>query len=121
MAGMSLLWRDIRLYPAFQRVDGGKCQFAGYVFSNMYGCQIGERSLFDFVDPSRNAPLRSADRVVGEQEADVLKIHMEQFLLPAVVASSTAQVFNPPPSGGSCNNPRFEVKVQVKVKGRKDF
>ncbi|MFS7944151.1 hypothetical protein Hanom_Chr06g00508701 [Helianthus anomalus] len=33
LAGMSLLWRDSRLYPAFQRVDNG------------------EWSLFDFIDP----------------------------------------------------------------------
>ncbi|MFS7986704.1 hypothetical protein Hanom_Chr11g01013421 [Helianthus anomalus] len=34
MAGMSLLWRNSRLYPAFQRLDEG------------------EWSLFDFVDPT---------------------------------------------------------------------
>ncbi|MFS7918734.1 hypothetical protein Hanom_Chr03g00204581 [Helianthus anomalus] len=59
MAGMSLLWRDIRLYPYFQRDDEGKW------------------SLFDFVDPPQNAALRAADRVIGEQEPDVLKIHLE--------------------------------------------
>ncbi|MFS8007292.1 hypothetical protein Hanom_Chr14g01259271 [Helianthus anomalus] len=48
IAGVSLLWRNSQLYPAFQRVDGG------------------EWSLFDFVDPPRNAVLRSADHVVGE-------------------------------------------------------
>ncbi|KAF5785045.1 hypothetical protein HanXRQr2_Chr10g0423991 [Helianthus annuus] len=79
MAGMSLLRRNSRLYPVFQRVNGG------------------EWSLFDFVDPPRNAALRSADLVVGEQEPDVLKIHIEQFLLPAVPADATAQVSNPPP------------------------
>ncbi|MFS8017727.1 hypothetical protein Hanom_Chr15g01383821 [Helianthus anomalus] len=58
MAGMSLLWRDIRLYPSFQRDDEGKW------------------SLFDFVDPPRNATLRAADRVIGEHEPEVLKIHL---------------------------------------------
>ncbi|MFS8007771.1 hypothetical protein Hanom_Chr14g01264961 [Helianthus anomalus] len=58
MAGMSLLWHDIRLYPSFQRDDEGKW------------------SLFDFVDPPQNAALRAADRVIGEQEPDVLKIHL---------------------------------------------
>ncbi|KAM0050529.1 hypothetical protein Hdeb2414_s0008g00298591 [Helianthus debilis subsp. tardiflorus] len=83
MAGMSLLWRNRRLYPAFQRVDGG------------------ELSLFDFVDPPRYGALRSADHAVGEQEPDVLQIHIEQFLLPAIPADVIAQVSNPPPSGGS--------------------
>ncbi|MFS7918115.1 hypothetical protein Hanom_Chr03g00197071 [Helianthus anomalus] len=63
MAGMSLLWRNSRLYPAFQRLDEGKW------------------SLFDFVHPPRNAALISADRVIGEQEPKVLRIHLEQFLL----------------------------------------
>ncbi|MFS7904558.1 hypothetical protein Hanom_Chr01g00037511 [Helianthus anomalus] len=74
MAGMSLLWRNSRLYPAFQRVDEG------------------EWSLFDFVDPPRNAALMFADRAVGEQESDVLKIHIDQFLLPVVPADLTAYV-----------------------------
>ncbi|KAL9992405.1 hypothetical protein Hdeb2414_s1177g00989371 [Helianthus debilis subsp. tardiflorus] len=83
MAGMSLLWRDIKLYPSFQRDDEGKW------------------SLFDFVDPSRNATLRATDRVIGEQEPDVLKIQLEQFLLPDVSADPTAYTSQPPPSGGS--------------------
>ncbi|MFS7985600.1 hypothetical protein Hanom_Chr11g01000331 [Helianthus anomalus] len=52
MAGMSLLWQDIRLYPSFYRDYGG------------------EWSMFDFVDPPRSAALRAADRVLGEQEPD---------------------------------------------------
>ncbi|MFS8021321.1 hypothetical protein Hanom_Chr16g01426011 [Helianthus anomalus] len=43
MAGMSMLWRDIKLYPSFRRDDEGKW------------------SLFDFVDPPLNAALRVAD------------------------------------------------------------
>ncbi|MFS7943740.1 hypothetical protein Hanom_Chr06g00503771 [Helianthus anomalus] len=39
--------------------------------------------------------------MVGEQEADVLKIHIENYLFPAVPADATAHVSNPPPSGGS--------------------
>ncbi|KAM0036835.1 hypothetical protein Hdeb2414_s0014g00431021 [Helianthus debilis subsp. tardiflorus] len=81
--GMSLLWRDSWLYPAFQRFDNGEC------------------SLFDFIDPPRHADLRSANRMVGEQEAVVLKIYIEHFLLPAIPAGSSAQVANLPPSSGS--------------------
>ncbi|MFS8021915.1 hypothetical protein Hanom_Chr16g01433121 [Helianthus anomalus] len=57
--------------------------------------------LFDFVDPPRNTALRSADRAVGEQESDVLNIHIDQFLLPVVPADATAYVSDPPPNGGS--------------------
>ncbi|MFS7943745.1 hypothetical protein Hanom_Chr06g00503831 [Helianthus anomalus] len=83
LAGISLLWRDSRFYPAFQRFDND------------------EWSLFDFIDPPRHTALRSADRVVGEQEADVLKIHIENYLFPVVPPDATAHVSNPPPSGGS--------------------
>ncbi|KAM0051412.1 hypothetical protein Hdeb2414_s0007g00236181 [Helianthus debilis subsp. tardiflorus] len=83
MAGLSLLWRDIRLYPSFQRDDEGKW------------------SLFDFVDPLRNVALRAADRVIGEQKPDVRKIHLEQFLPPAIPADPTAYISEPPPCGGS--------------------
>ncbi|MFS7978534.1 hypothetical protein Hanom_Chr10g00916591 [Helianthus anomalus] len=82
MAGMSLLWQDIRLYLSFQGDDEGR------------------GSLFDFVNPSRNAALRAVDRVLGEQEPDVLKIHLEQFLLPVVPADPTAYISQPPPSRG---------------------
>ncbi|KAM0027647.1 hypothetical protein Hdeb2414_s0019g00542631 [Helianthus debilis subsp. tardiflorus] len=81
MAGMSLLWYDIRLYPSFQRVDEGKW------------------SLFDFVDPPRNAALRATDRMIREQEPDVLKIHLEQFQLPVVPADPSAYISQPPPVG----------------------
>ncbi|KAJ0715100.1 hypothetical protein HanPI659440_Chr13g0497241 [Helianthus annuus] len=82
MAGMSLLWRDIKLYPSFRRDNEGKW------------------SLFDFVDPPRNATLKAADRVIGEQEPDLLKIHLEQFLLPAVPADPVAYISQPPPPQG---------------------
>ncbi|MFS7948093.1 hypothetical protein Hanom_Chr06g00555911 [Helianthus anomalus] len=51
MAGISLLWRDIRLYPSFRWDDEGVW---------------GKWSLFDFVDPPRNAALRAVDRVTNE-------------------------------------------------------
>ncbi|MFS8032309.1 hypothetical protein Hanom_Chr17g01556061 [Helianthus anomalus] len=101
MAGMSLLWRDIKLYPSFWRGDEGEC------------------SLFDFVDLPRHAALKAADRVLGEQEPDVLKIHLEQFLLPAVPANPAAYMTVPPPSGGG-NVVVIEKKpVRVKITGRK--
>ncbi|MFS8028687.1 hypothetical protein Hanom_Chr16g01513341 [Helianthus anomalus] len=82
MARMSLLWYDIKMYPSFRRDDEG------------------EWSLFDFVDPLRHATLRSADCALNEQEPDVLKIHLEQFLLPAVPADPTAYITVPPPAKG---------------------
>ncbi|KAJ0833689.1 hypothetical protein HanRHA438_Chr16g0735451 [Helianthus annuus] len=102
MAGMSLLWRDIKLYPSFRRDDEG------------------EWSLFDFVDPRRHAALKTADRVIGEQEPDVLKIHLEQVLLPAVPADPAAYVSQPSPSGGSSVS-AVETKktIRVRVTGRK--
>ncbi|MFS7986818.1 hypothetical protein Hanom_Chr11g01014671 [Helianthus anomalus] len=83
MARMSLLWRDIKLYPSFRRADEG------------------EWSLFDFVEPPRHAALKATDRVLGEQEPDILKTHLEQFLLPIVLADPTAYFSQPSPSGGS--------------------
>ncbi|KAF5798164.1 hypothetical protein HanRHA438_Chr07g0300181 [Helianthus annuus] len=102
MAGMSLLWHDIRLYPSFWRDDEGKW------------------SLFDFVDPPRNAALRTADCVIGEQEPNVLKIHLEQFLLPAMPADPIAYISQPPPSGGSSVSAAETKKpTRVKITGRK--
>ncbi|MFS7986749.1 hypothetical protein Hanom_Chr11g01013951 [Helianthus anomalus] len=60
--------------------------------------KTGDWSLFVFVDPPRNAALRSADRVVGEKEASVLSIHADRFLLPATTAGSSAKPVSPPPS-----------------------
>ncbi|MFS7902765.1 hypothetical protein Hanom_Chr01g00015111 [Helianthus anomalus] len=79
MAGMSLLWRDIKQYPSFRRDDEG------------------EWSLFDFVDPPRHTALRVADSVLGEQEPDVLKVHLEQFLLLAEPADPAVYISHPPP------------------------
>ncbi|MFS7913172.1 hypothetical protein Hanom_Chr02g00138701 [Helianthus anomalus] len=101
MAGMSLSWHDIKLYPSFRRDDEG------------------EWSLFDFVDPPRHAALKATNRILGEQEPDVLKIHLEQFLLPTVPADPTAYVTIPPPSGGR-NVVAIEKKpIKVKITGRK--
>ncbi|KAJ0520612.1 hypothetical protein HanIR_Chr10g0461331 [Helianthus annuus] len=102
MTGMSLLWRDSWLYLAFQRVDKG------------------EWSLFDFVDPPRNAALRPADRVIGEQEPDVLRIHLKQFMLPAIPADPSAYVSQPHPGGGSIVSVAETKKpTRVKITGRK--
>ncbi|MFS7888846.1 hypothetical protein Hanom_Chr00s000002g01599871 [Helianthus anomalus] len=102
MAGISLLWCNRRLYPAFQRLDEG------------------EWSLFDFVDPPRNATLMSADHAVGEQEPDVLKILIDQFLLPVIPADLTAYVSQPPPSGGSSVSIAETKKPsRIKITGRK--
>ncbi|MFS7903722.1 hypothetical protein Hanom_Chr01g00027361 [Helianthus anomalus] len=75
MAGMSLLWRDIRLYPSFHRDD---------------------------------------------EEPDILKIHLEQFLVPAVPADPSAYISQSPPSGGSSVSAAEAKKpIRVKVTGRK--
>ncbi|MFS7945189.1 hypothetical protein Hanom_Chr06g00521231 [Helianthus anomalus] len=68
------------------------------------GCTLPFRglmkwSLFDFVDPPRNAALRAADRVIGEQEPNVLKIHLEQLLLPSMPVDPTAYISQTPPAG----------------------
>ncbi|MFS7903508.1 hypothetical protein Hanom_Chr01g00024851 [Helianthus anomalus] len=101
MAGMSLLWRDIKLYPSFRRDDEG------------------EWTLFDFVDPPRHAALKAADRVIGEQEPDVLKIHMEHFLLPSVSADPAVYISQPPPSGGSNVVATEKILTRIRVTGRK--
>ncbi|MFS7993329.1 hypothetical protein Hanom_Chr12g01092781 [Helianthus anomalus] len=70
MAGMSLLWRDIRLYPSFQRDD---------------------------------------------EVSNVLKVHLDQFLLPAIPGDPSAYIFQPPPSGGD-NASVAETKKPIWVK-----
>ncbi|MFS7983793.1 hypothetical protein Hanom_Chr11g00978711 [Helianthus anomalus] len=82
MAGMILLWRDIKQYPSFGRDDEE------------------EWSLFDFVDPPRNLALRAADRMLDDQEPDVLKIHLKQFLLPALPADPAVYLSPPFPHWG---------------------
>ncbi|MFS7918286.1 hypothetical protein Hanom_Chr03g00199201 [Helianthus anomalus] len=57
MAGMSLLWRELKLYPSLRRDD------------------------------------EAVNRVLGEQKPDVLKIHMGQFLLPAVPADPSGYIY----------------------------
>ncbi|MFS7917478.1 hypothetical protein Hanom_Chr03g00189511 [Helianthus anomalus] len=58
-----------------------------------------EWSLFDFVVPLRHLALRAADRVLDEQEPDVLKVHLDQFLLPALPADPVAYI-SPYPQRG---------------------
>ncbi|MFS8004617.1 hypothetical protein Hanom_Chr13g01227921 [Helianthus anomalus] len=63
---------------------------------------------------------KSVDRVVGEQEPDVLKIHLEQFLLPVVPADPTVYISQPPPSGGSSvSAAKTKKPTRVKITGRK--
>ncbi|MFS7914275.1 hypothetical protein Hanom_Chr02g00151481 [Helianthus anomalus] len=57
-------------------------------FKNNMCVYLREWSLFDFVDPPRHLALRVADRVLDDQEPDVLKVHLEQFLLPALPADA---------------------------------
>ncbi|KAJ0587700.1 hypothetical protein HanIR_Chr04g0166191 [Helianthus annuus] len=88
------------------------------------GCILPSRgmmkSLFDFVDPSRNAALKVADRGIVEQEPDVLNIHLEQFLLLAVPADPAAYISKPLPSGGSSVFAAEAKKpIRVRVTGRK--
>ncbi|KAM0056806.1 hypothetical protein Hdeb2414_s0006g00222841 [Helianthus debilis subsp. tardiflorus] len=117
LAGTSLLWRDSRFYPSFHRFDNGKCQIAvsksaSDVYFDMLisWVKTGDWSLFDFVDPPCNATLRSADRVVVEQEASVLKIHIENFLLPAFTVDCSAQLVSPPPNSGIPYKDNWEEK-----------
>ncbi|KAF5809720.1 hypothetical protein HanRHA438_Chr04g0170831 [Helianthus annuus] len=61
-----------------------------------------------------------ADRAVGEQLPDVLKIHIEQFLLPAVPADITGYVSQPPPSGGSSASLEGTKKTyRIRITGKK--
>ncbi|KAJ0902759.1 hypothetical protein HanPSC8_Chr08g0340911 [Helianthus annuus] len=68
----------------------------------------------------KNAALRSANHAIGEQEPDVLKINIEQFLLPAVPADANAYVSQPPPSGGSSVSLAETKKPsRIKITGKK--
>ncbi|KAJ0554071.1 hypothetical protein HanRHA438_Chr08g0357821 [Helianthus annuus] len=95
MAGMSLLWPDMKRYPSFQREDGGMLISPHLV--NMFLTQVfiiifnhvfcaGEWGMFDFIDPPRHLALKPNDRRLDEGEPDVLKVHLEQFLLPTMPA-----------------------------------
>ncbi|KAJ0650972.1 hypothetical protein HanOQP8_Chr15g0556051 [Helianthus annuus] len=101
MAGMSLLWPDIKRYPSFQRDDAG------------------EWGMFDFIDPTRHLALKPADRVLDEGEPDVLKVHLEQFLLPAIPADPTAYI-TPLPSAAITTVSMSEKKpARIKLTGKK--
>ncbi|KAJ0850994.1 hypothetical protein HanPSC8_Chr13g0587201 [Helianthus annuus] len=94
MAGMSLLWRDIRRYPR-------------------------EWSMFDFVNPPRHLALKPADRVLDEGELDVLGMHLEQFILPAVPADPTSYI-SPLPAASTTSVPALEKKTaRIKLTGKK--
>ncbi|MFS7945764.1 hypothetical protein Hanom_Chr06g00527981 [Helianthus anomalus] len=59
------------------------------------------------------------DHVLGQQEPDVLKIHLEDFLLPAMPTDPAAYLSQPPPIGGS-NVAAIEKKpTWISVTGRK--
>ncbi|MFS8028686.1 hypothetical protein Hanom_Chr16g01513331 [Helianthus anomalus] len=58
-------------------------------------------------------------RALNEQEPGVLKIHLEQFLLPAVPADPTAYITVPPPSEGGNVAATEKKTVKVKITGRK--
>ncbi|KAJ0607799.1 hypothetical protein HanLR1_Chr03g0094311 [Helianthus annuus] len=79
----------------------------------------GEWSLFDFVDPPRHLALRAVDRVLDEQEPDVLKVHLEQFLLPVVPVDPVVYVSPLSLSGGSSVAAPEKKPTRVKVTGRK--
>ncbi|MFS7902207.1 hypothetical protein Hanom_Chr01g00008581 [Helianthus anomalus] len=53
------------------------------------------------------------------KEPDVLKIHLEQFLLPAVPANPTAYIIVPSPSGGKNVDSIEKKPIKVKIIGRK--
>ncbi|KAF5784963.1 hypothetical protein HanXRQr2_Chr10g0422991 [Helianthus annuus] len=79
----------------------------------------GKWSLFDFVDPSRHAALRSADRVPGEQEPNVLKVHLEQFCCPLCQRTQLCIYPSLPPSEGSSVAVPEKKPTRIKVTGRK--
>ncbi|KAF5757447.1 hypothetical protein HanXRQr2_Chr17g0826801 [Helianthus annuus] len=63
--------------------------------------------------------MKAADHVLSEKEPDVLKIHLEQFLLPAVPADPAAYVTISPPSGGGSVVAIEKKPVKLKITGRK--
>ncbi|XP_021986507.2 uncharacterized protein LOC110882929 [Helianthus annuus] len=101
MAGMSLLWPDIRRYPSFQREDGG------------------EWGMFDFVDPPRHLALKPNNRKLDEGEPDVLKVHLEQFLLPAM-PTDPLEYIAPLTGMAAATSASSEKKpIRLKLSGRK--
>ncbi|KAJ0611431.1 hypothetical protein HanHA300_Chr01g0015731 [Helianthus annuus] len=101
MAGMSLLWRDIRRYPSFQRDDAG------------------EWSMFDFVDPPRHLVLKPVDRVLDEGELDVLGMHLEQFILPAVPADPAVYISPLPAVTNTGVSASEKRPARIKLTGKK--
>ncbi|KAJ0444453.1 hypothetical protein HanIR_Chr16g0832011 [Helianthus annuus] len=91
--------------------------FANYKITCVH--RAGEWSLFDFADPPRHTLLKAEDHVLGEQEPDVLQVHLEQFLLPAVPADPAVYISQPPPSGGSSVAVPERKPTRIKVTGRK--
>ncbi|KAJ0622679.1 hypothetical protein HanIR_Chr01g0023381 [Helianthus annuus] len=123
MAGMSLLWRDIRRYPSFQRDDAGMFDYPWSYLSLIskmtYMHSAGEWSMFDFVDPPRHLALKPADRVLDEGELDVLGMHLEQFILPAVPADPASYI-SPLSTASTTSAPAVEKKIaRIKLTGKK--
>ncbi|KAJ0511137.1 hypothetical protein HanIR_Chr11g0548621 [Helianthus annuus] len=112
MAGMSLLWPDIKRYPSFQRDDAGMLTSSCLVTFCSWG-------MFDFIDPPRHLALKYADRMLDEGEPDVLKVHLEQFLLPAVPADPMAYIA--PLSGMTISAVASSEKkpARIKLTGKK--
>ncbi|MFS7928109.1 hypothetical protein Hanom_Chr04g00316991 [Helianthus anomalus] len=68
LVGMSLLWRDSRLYPAIQRFDNGKCQFVvskfvGDVYSDML--IISVKTADSFAQPISPPPSGGSEVSIG--------------------------------------------------------
>ncbi|MFS8023194.1 hypothetical protein Hanom_Chr16g01448601 [Helianthus anomalus] len=76
-------------------------------------------SLFDFVDPPRHLALRAADRMLDNQEPGLLKVHLEQFLLPALPADPAVYLSPFSLSGGSGVAAPEKKPTRIKITGRK--
>ena len=75
--------------------------------------------MFDFVDPPRHLALRPADRVLDEGELDVLGMHLEQFILPAIPADPAVYI-SPLASVPNTGVPALEKRpTRIKLTGRK--
>ncbi|KAJ0933129.1 hypothetical protein HanPSC8_Chr04g0181451 [Helianthus annuus] len=101
MAGMSLLWLDIKRYPSFQREDGG------------------EWGMFDFIDPPRHLALKPNDRRLDEGEPDVLKVHLEQFLLPIMPADPLEYIAPLSGMAAAVSASSEKKPIRLKLSGKK--